>query len=122
MILGKDLSWRYGYVFTYLMGVRFAGELFGLGTNHTKYKSKGTSSGSYSASSSTTLSGVGNGSNVGVSSMLSGAGSMSGNGIAGLGLANQMQYGGGHFGGSALHHSTSGYGLYEESQHMAEGY
>ncbi len=104
------------------MDGRFAGELFGLGTNHTKYKSKGASGGSYSATSSSTLSGVGNGSTVGVSSMLSGASAMSGNGIGGLSLANQMQYGGGHFGGSALHHSTSGYGLYEESQHMAEGY
>lgn len=96
---------------------KFAGELFGLGTNHTKYKSKSATTGGYTPSSSSSLAAGSSSSNGGNSSS-----SMSMLQSQGLGMSSQMQYTAGVHFGNALHHSNSGYGLHEESQHMAEGY
>jgi len=88
---------------------RFRGELFGLGNNHTKYKS----SKSY------------NGGAMGSTSILQGASSssiISAGGVS-LGLYANTSSGGVHYGVTSqalgLHHSASGY-MYED-QHGGDG-
>lgn len=74
---------------------KFRGELFGLGNNHTKYKSKGYNSG---GASGATLSGMTPGS-----------------------FSSAVHYGM-QGGGMNLHNAVNGYGAYEDGQHVGNGY
>ncbi len=104
---------------------RFRGELFGLGTNHTKYKSSKQYGGGGGAGSSSMSSGMSGHSSGGLTNSLSMTGQMQSQAQA---QAQAMHYGAAssasmHYGGNGmLHHSNSGYALYDDSQHLGEGY
>jgi CCR4-NOT transcription complex subunit 7/8 len=99
---------------------KFCGELFGLGTNHTKYKAKPYGGGNPSGTMN------------GLSSMMSAvSANMSSNnlgtmsmGIAGLQYGSAIHYGpNGSMVNGGLHHGAgSSYTMFDESQHLSEGY